>query len=224
MTELETRLPCPACLGTRMEKIQLEGAPVTLDRCQRCGGIWFEKGEVHQVRGLERTRTLQQLGASVDIDVARAPCHGCRAPVARDQQTCPACGHHVRLACPICQNAMTPARVGDLHLDACRRCRGVWLDRHELAEIWSDSIHAALVRRRRAGGPDDLDSLLLLDVFLWSPDLLFLGAHAAGELTGAAGGLLPAAADTVGGAAQAAGEAAASIFETIAEIIGGLFS
>ena len=50
----ETRWPCPVCLGVKMEKTVVgkgEGGPdsLTLDHCARCGGMWFELGEVQRL-------------------------------------------------------------------------------------------------------------------------------------------------------------------------------
>ncbi len=217
-TELETRLPCPVCLGTRMEKVHVADEFIALDCCRRCGGVWFEQGEAQQVRRLSPATVMGGLGAS--LDVSRAPCHACRAPVARDALSCPACGHHLRLACPACQQEMAAATLDELRLDVCRGCHGVWFDRHELAALWSEQLEVAL-RRRRRGGAGDLG---LLEAFAYSPDLAFYGAYAAGDMVVNAGTGLGEAVGSAGGVAEAVGEAAASVFETIAGIIAGIFS
>ena len=58
----------------------------------------------------------------------------------------------------------------------------------------------------------------MLDALTYSPDVLFLGARAAGY---AVSGAAEAAANS--GVIDAVGEAAGSVFEVIVEIIGGLF-
>ena len=58
MTELEARYPCPVCLGVQMVKTPVrptrrgQSGGVLLDHCERCGGVWFEAGEVQQMRQL----------------------------------------------------------------------------------------------------------------------------------------------------------------------------
>jgi hypothetical protein len=118
-----------------------------------------------------------------------------------------------------------------LTLDACRSCRGVWFDNHELAHIWNMEMRRNLPTVRRADGTVTVADYFLLDAFLWAPDLVFLSAsglaHGAGAVTGAAAdaasGGLSGIAETAGGAMEATAEAAGSVFETIAEIIAGLF-
>ena len=66
MRELEARYPCPVCLGVAMTKTPIgrDGALV-LDHCARCGGVWFDAGELPDVLsfvergGLERARKLE---------------------------------------------------------------------------------------------------------------------------------------------------------------------
>jgi hypothetical protein len=119
---------------------------------------------------------------------------------------------------------MRVARQGDLNLDFCSHCRGVWFDHEELTGIWRLEVES-LARRRRSTSLDTAADMVLLDVLLFDPFLTFYGVHAAGHVVGAAGEALAGsgAAEAVGEVAGAAGEAASSLFETIVEIIGGIF-
>jgi len=36
--------------------------------------------------------------------------------------------------CPMCHEAMEPLKIGDVEIDECRQCRGIWFDKGELAE------------------------------------------------------------------------------------------
>ncbi|MGD9359708.1 MAG: zf-TFIIB domain-containing protein [Desulfobacterales bacterium] len=36
--------------------------------------------------------------------------------------------------CPKCHEAMKPLKIGDVEIDECRQCRGIWFDKGELAE------------------------------------------------------------------------------------------
>ena len=86
----ETRLPCPVCL-IMMDKAQVKGrgGVLTLDHCMRCGGVWFERGEVQQLA----TRTPESLWAEIAprADVPRPPCHNCQTPLDRDAEKCAVC-------------------------------------------------------------------------------------------------------------------------------------
>jgi len=36
--------------------------------------------------------------------------------------------------CPICHEVMKQLKIGDVQIDECRQCRGIWFDKGELAE------------------------------------------------------------------------------------------
>jgi hypothetical protein len=109
----------------------------------------------------------------------------------------------------------------NVRLDACKSCRGVWFDHAELAAIWKLSLDTTLRRRGNAGlsANADVSSLIVLDALMWTPDVLFLGARAAGY---AVSGTAEAVANS--GVIDGVGEAAGGVFEVIVEIIGGFFS
>ena len=218
----ETRWPCPVCLGVKMEKTALGGrsvegsGPLTLDHCARCGGMWFELGEVQQLRS-ERPESLW---AQIPVrhERHRAQCHACRTIVDRDAPDCAACGAKTRLNCPCCETRMLQSRQADLTLDVCDRCMGVWFDHHELEAIW-EMEKDRLVAQKGGGSvarSTEVGSELLLDTLFWAPDLVFVGAHAAGHAVGAAAEAAPAALGAVG-------DAAAGVFEGILEIVAGIF-
>src|SRR5688500_17830379 len=74
---LETRWPCPVCVGVLMEKKHVDGPGrgFTIDFCPRCGGIWFDRGEVAEVARRDRSALaglLREAGARVN-----PPCHKC---------------------------------------------------------------------------------------------------------------------------------------------------
>src|SRR5687767_13334561 len=108
MVDPGTRWPCPVCLGVVMEKAAVgSDRGLTVDHCPKCGGVWFELGEVQGVR----SRAPKALWASVPRHDRREPtqCHACHAFVDRDLELCPACGHELLLHCPPCQHPMERA-------------------------------------------------------------------------------------------------------------------
>ena len=220
----ETRWPCPVCLGAKMEKASLPAArrggvrPLTLDHCARCGGMWFELGEVQRLRA-ERPESLWARIPSRD-ERHRAQCHTCRAFIDRDETKCGACGAKTRLGCPACGTRMLQVRQSELTLDVCKRCKGVWFDHHELEAIWKLERGRAIARRDRGGRLADgaeTGSEILLETLFWAPELVFVGAHVAGHAA-------TAAAETAPAVLEAAGDAAASVFEAIVEIVAGIFN
>ncbi|WP_419950155.1 zf-TFIIB domain-containing protein [Candidatus Palauibacter sp.] len=219
----ETRWPCPVCLGVKMEKASLaaEGGggrgPLTLDHCTRCGGMWFELGEVQRLRS-ERPESLWARIPARD-ERHRAQCHTCRALLDRDAPRCGTCGAKTRLGCPVCDTRMLQVRQSELTLDVCKRCKGVWFDHHELEAIWQLERGRAIAKRGRDGSlarGAETGADVLLETLFWAPELVFVGAHVAGHAAAAAAEAAPAV-------LEAAGDAAASVFEAIVEIVAGIF-
>lgn len=207
----EARLPCPVCL-VMMDKARVRGArgTLTLDHCTRCGGVWFEAGELGELA----SRTPAELWAQIAprADTPRPPCHGCQALLDRAADACAVCGRRNDIACPMCDQTMARRTVGGLTLDVCNRCRGVWFDHAELGAIWTQSFRAAADAARRPGAAGEAMAIggdVLLNAMIWSPGLVAEGAYAAAHLGGAA--------------AEVVGSAAEGVFETILGFISSLF-
>lgn len=206
---LEARLPCPVC-ALAMEKARLAGnqRALTLDHCTRCGGVWFDRGEVTELAA----HPPAELWAIVTQRQERVnpPCHKCGAPLGRDHAPCLACGHVNDLACPTCDERMSRRESGGLTLDVCPRCRGVWFDHHELAMIWQRNLDQ-VVARRSVGESSALGAgvEVLGHAALWSPGLVVEGAAGLAHLGGAAINIV--------------GEAAGAVFEAVVEIIASIF-
>jgi Zn-finger nucleic acid-binding protein len=228
MPDIEPRYPCPVCLGVSLEKARVgPRGELVLDACRRCGGIWFELGEVQR---LKRHRPSALLDRVRDHgEPYRMQCHECHAPMDRNAANCPTCDWRNAIDCPHCQRAMEPQVHEGLRLDICRHCKGVWFDRVELAAIWSLSLGDA----RRAIGPRGVLSesssaaedgaVVLLYTLAYTPELVLYGAHAAGYAVSAAGEALASAPEAAAGLVGVAGDAAGGVFEAILEIISGLF-
>jgi Zn-finger nucleic acid-binding protein len=220
---LETRLPCPVCLGVMMRKTRVSGggADVTLDSCGRCGGIWFELGEVQRLRMHPSDALWSRLQRRNAPFMAQ--CHRCHAMMDRQAERCTACDAANIIDCPTCRRPLSLEVHDGLRLDLCRHCKGIWFDHSELDAVWQISLSARRdVRGATAGA--DLGAWLLLDSLTYSPDLLFYGARAAGMAVHGGAELLGNAPDLAVGAVEVAGEAASGVFEVIVEIIGGIFS
>jgi Zn-finger nucleic acid-binding protein len=229
MRELEPRYPCPVCLGVRLEKTRVgPRGELVLDACRRCGGIWFELGEVQRLKR-HRPQTLWDR-VRVRDEPFRMQCHECHAPMDRNAASCPACSWRNTIDCPVCQRAMEPQLHEGLRLDACRTCKGVWFDHVELAAIWRltlDASRRGRSRETRLSGPvatAEGGADVLLYALAYSPDVLLYGARAAGYAVSTSAEALANAPEAATGLIAGAGEAAASVFEVIVDIISDLFS
>lgn len=211
MTKLEARLACPVCLGATLEKVRVTESDLTLDFCARCGGVWFDAGEIHQLRASDPQQLWQRIARREGVFAMM--CHSCNTPLERDQQICGNCQWYVTLDCPQCRDMMESGAHAGISVDACKTCKGVWLDHHELETLWRAEFTAALQRRNltaREGGA------AVLDVLAFDPFGAYYLAHLAGHAVAGGVDVAPAVLD-------AAGEAASGLFETIVEIIGGIF-
>ncbi len=231
MPEIGTRYPCPVCLGAKLNKVMVGvQAPVEIDHCRRCGGVWLEHGEIPRLR----LNPPAALWTEIAQRKAKAvtPCHSCHAPFDRNLEACPACDWKNVIDCPVCDRPMQRETMGGIHLDVCRNCKGVWFDHDELEAIWKEQAGMAL--QRRPGAPlgrtnDDAGDMLLATLW-FAPDLAFYGAygaaHAVSGLAHAAGSVPDIAAAAPEAAVQlvgAAGEAAGGVFDVIAGILEGIF-
>ena len=203
-----------------MEKARIGTArELELDHCRRCGGVWFELGEVQHLR--RHTPDLLWHHVSPQPSDSRPLCHSCHTPIDRNAHDCPSCGSRNTIDCPVCQRPLVPETFQKVKLDVCRSCRGVWFDHAELETIWKLSLDNGLRRRRDAGLSANVDAsgLIVVDALMYMPDVLFLGARAAGY---AVSGAADAVASS--GLIEGVGDAAGSVFETVVEIISGIFS
>jgi Zn-finger nucleic acid-binding protein len=229
MRELEPRYPCPVCLGVSLEKARVgPHQELVLDACRRCGGIWFELGEVQRLKRHRPSALWERVREQ--REPFRMQCHNCHAPMDRDAASCPTCAWSNAIDCPVCQRAMEAQVHEGLRLDICRHCHGVWFDHAELARIWNLTLGEARRARiasglgasHRSGAAEDAGAVLLYSL-AYSPDVVLYGAHAAGYVVSASAQALANAPEAAAGLMGAAGEAAGGVFEAILEIISGLF-
>jgi len=88
MPELEIRYPCPVCLGVMMEKTPIGRVAVgqrktlLVDHCGRCGGVWFEAGEVQLLRDSDAKQLWEAIVPREET--FRMQCHGCHAFIDRN--------------------------------------------------------------------------------------------------------------------------------------------
>lgn len=121
-------MKCPKC-GGELRELELPES-VTIDMCRGCKGIWYDKGEVGFQQELER-----------DIPELEKVKKAKRAT----QSDCPRCGAGTKL------EEMKYSTKGDLLIDRCPKCEGIFLDKGELKKLESlaakvDSFTARLAR------------------------------------------------------------------------------
>ena len=96
-----------------------------VDSCPECFGIWFDREELKQF--LSQPEFANRV-AERSEQVSRQP---------RQLARC----------CPRCQADLVENSLGEVWIDFCPRCRGIWLDQGELQRA---------VEQYRAGGRGNL--------------------------------------------------------------------
>jgi Zn-finger nucleic acid-binding protein len=103
---------CPKCSGIELVTHEIAGG-VTVDFCNSCQGLWFEKGEVGQyARFSSDIPNLKQV-------VAEGKKTGC---------TCPQCSGVQLVEIPYSPDS-------SLLIDYCEQCKGTWFDGGELFDL-----------------------------------------------------------------------------------------
>lgn len=99
---------CPVCRRLTLAPRTLREAPIRVDHCPECGGIWFDRGE------LERAipEAVEHLHPPDEAPPVDRLCPKCVEPLVRFQYP------------------QTYVQV-----DMCTKCRGLWLDVREYREI-----------------------------------------------------------------------------------------
>lgn len=105
---------CPICAGQPLNEVHFEGQEV--DLCERCHGIYFDKGELSAVVG------LVGIFRSIELPEPEIDC----VPVAERER---------EVLCPADGAPMEPREVAFLYLDFCPTCGGVWADGGEVTAL-----------------------------------------------------------------------------------------
>ncbi len=82
---------------------------VDVDICPRCGGMFLDKGEIRTLTGSPELNKLLTKYLGLDADS--------------------------QLLCPNCGGLMDGEDAGDVRVDVCLTCKGVWLDAGELQRL-----------------------------------------------------------------------------------------
>lgn len=107
---MSKELDCPKCPFTPMGPIKEKG--LVLDECPKCGGRWFDLGELGQT--LKDPAKFQKALAQGPLK----PREG-------------------KAICPHCHKNMVNGGLLSefLRADLCPGCRGMWLDKNELGLV-----------------------------------------------------------------------------------------
>jgi len=110
-------MKCPRD-GTELAKVEILG--LELDKCHKCDGLWFDRGELERVRDAEVPEIEEVLEDKYgDPEVKEGEVEG--------YMRCPRCGARLQRQH---YTYVRPVRV-----DRCEKCLGFWLDDTELDAV-----------------------------------------------------------------------------------------
>ena len=114
---------CPCCTDQALGEYWTQSQMI--DRCAKCGGQFYDHGELESI--IKMVQTLQQIELDEpDIETLD--------PRTRSRYVCPADGEE-----------MKRKDYGGVAVDACLKCRGIWLDKGEIIE---KGTHETLLKNR----------------------------------------------------------------------------
>lgn len=109
-------MKCPNC---RIDLISLDLKGIALDHCEKCDGLWFDKGELVRAKN-EADENLKGFDYPLWVETDKMSAN---------------IGNRL---CPKCHEYMTVINYAgheDVPIDLCHTCHGVWLDKGEFETI-----------------------------------------------------------------------------------------
>ena len=110
-------MKCPRD-GTELSRVVSHA--IELDKCHRCDGIWFDRGELEQIRDAKLTGVEKEIEAEYgNPTVIRGETSG-------------------YMRCPRCEGRLQEVQYTvhrQVRIDRCESCLGIWLDVGELTAI-----------------------------------------------------------------------------------------
>lgn len=114
----EPRCPHCACAMREVAARARTGYLILLDQCPQCGGVWCDRWELFPLTAEDAVRI-----DAVDNARLRQPSHTPETP-----GRCPRC------TAPL-QPFRDPMLPHDAHIERCRVCDGMWMNRGELSRL-----------------------------------------------------------------------------------------
>jgi Zn-finger nucleic acid-binding protein len=135
-----TQRSCPHC---RIKMVHRSAKGVEVDVCERCNGLWLDKGEFDAL--VAQRYHGRDLEADLEL-TANFPelCRFCRLDQSGWEQ-CQNCGLDLGLHCPVDGTPMYIVTFGKIELDRCGECHGIFVDGFERPELSRQELTGAMV-------------------------------------------------------------------------------
>jgi len=131
-------MDCPRCKAVLKDNI-LGG--VVYQKCDKCGGFWFDKGELHQIR-------QEKDWFKIATNIEKATSH-----VKKGSLACPRCSESLK--------TIEYSHETGIKVEVCPICEGLWLDSAEIQAI--KKANETWLERLKEKVEDDL---IAIELFL----------------------------------------------------------
>ena len=111
-------MKCPNCQSV-LKRLDFKG--ITLDHCEECDGLWFDRGELERAKN-EEDRKLEGFDFPLWSVTEKVT-------TLRGERLCPMCNEKMYV--------INYADYSDIPVDTCPTCQGIWLDKGEFDKIVS---------------------------------------------------------------------------------------
>jgi Zn-finger nucleic acid-binding protein len=136
---------CPRCEDTTLDKVSFIGSDIVLDQCRNCGGFWLDGGELDLInKELEEIMPVKGKGFSEFVNNVHLPYWYKRVKRKSSKtdfvvEVPPIKGatlkSETKHTCPACNAKLNLYVVFGIEIEACSKCKGVFLDRDELRRL-----------------------------------------------------------------------------------------
>ncbi len=201
---------CPVCEAVQLQKLSpSEELELVLDYCDDCGGMWFDAGEVRQLHLCSPEVLSGRITMKKQLHTVE--CSKCGFPMTRATAACGACGRENILDCPGCGSELERVQSENFTVDVCRACRGVWFDNLDLSQVWNLQIGNSNHSEGMNASPSSEDGRT-------EDTVIAILRHSRG------GGGENDGSEADDRSVDGSGDHSGNVFDSIADIIGGIFS
>ena len=136
---------CLKCEDERLVKVHfIDDKDILLDRCDKCGGLWLDGGDLKSMSGKDGKKMPESGGDfSEFINDVYALVYqrdeAVNVHVNSDEQYVPIGGakfiRETEFQCPACTAKLNNYKSFGVNIEGCEQCGGVWLDKDELRKL-----------------------------------------------------------------------------------------
>jgi len=137
---------CPRCDGVELDKVTFIGCrDIVLDHCKNCGGFWLDGGELDLInKELTDIMPVKGKGFSEFLNNVHVPYWHKRIRRKSSEtdfmvEVPPIKGAELKseteYKCPACSGNLDLYKVFRIKIEACSKCKGIFLDKDELRSL-----------------------------------------------------------------------------------------